>query len=81
LFGSRATGTYNDGSDIDLALMGVDLVLNDILDATIKIEMLLLPYKFDIIIYDRIKNTPLIEHINRVGIIIYNSENPDPSIG
>ena len=71
LFGSRAKGTFNDGSDVDLVLLGVDLKLNDILDASIEIEKLLLPYKFDLIIYERIKEKALIEHIDRVGIVLY----------
>ncbi len=72
LFGSRAKGNFKAGSDIDLALVGLDLKLNDILDATIEIEKLNLPYKFDLIIYNRITESALIEHIERKGIILYN---------
>lgn len=72
LFGSRAKGNFRAGSDIDLALIGVDLKLNDIIDATIEIEKLNLPYKFDLIIYNRIQENDLIEHIDRVGIVLYN---------
>ena len=72
LFGSRAKGNFRAGSDIDLALNGLDLKLNDIIDATIEIEKLNLPYKFDLIIYDRINESALIEHIDRVGIVLYN---------
>lgn len=71
LFGSRAKGNFQSGSDVDLALIGSQLELNDILDATIEIEKLNLPYKFDLIIYDRIKENTLIEHINRVGVVLY----------
>ena len=71
LFGSRAKGTFNNGSDIDIALKGYDLKLNDIINALLEIDNLLLPYKFDLVIFDRIKEKALIEHINRVGIVLY----------
>ncbi len=71
LFGSRAKGTYDSGSDIDLALKGKNLVLNDILDISIALDELLLPYKFDLIIYERIKETDLLEHIARAGISLF----------
>ena len=71
LFGSRAKGNFNKGSDVDIALIGDNLVLNDILDLSLKIDNLFLPYKFDLIIFDRIKEKALVEHINRVGIILF----------
>ena len=71
LFGSRAKGNYKPGSDIDVALNGSNLTLDDILSAKIEIEKLALPYKFDILIYDRITEKALIEHIERVGIILF----------
>lgn len=71
LFGSRAKGNFKDGSDIDIALIGNNLLLNDILDAAIELDGLNLPFKFDLIIYDQIKEKTLKEHIDRVGIILY----------
>lgn len=71
LFGSRAKGTFHNGSDIDLALFGDSLGLNDILDLTIEIEKLNLPYMFDLIIYNRIKEATLLDHINRMGANLY----------
>ncbi len=68
LFGSRAKGTYSNGSDIDIALKGGNMLLNDMLDLSNALEELLLPYKFDLILYDRITESALIDHINRVGI-------------
>jgi predicted nucleotidyltransferase len=72
LFGSRAKGTFKSGSDIDLAISGNDLKINDILDLSIELDELDLPYKFDIIILERIKEKSLLEHISRVGIDIFN---------
>ena len=71
LFGSRAKGTFKNGSDIDIALKGSDLELKDILDANIEIEKLLLPYKIDLIIFNTIKEPALVEHILRVGVVLY----------
>ncbi len=71
LFGSRAKGTFENGSDIDLALFGDELKLDDILNASILIDNLQLPYQVDLVIYDRIKEQKLKDHINRVGVILY----------
>lgn len=71
LFGSRAKGNYTPGSDVDLALKGTSLGLNDILDVSVEIENLFLPYKFDLIIYSQINEKALLEHIERVGIVLY----------
>jgi uncharacterized protein len=74
LFGSRAKGTSHNGSDVDIALMGKNIILNDILDLTTEIENLNLPYQFDLVIYDRIKEQGLIDHIDRVGKVIFTSD-------
>lgn len=79
LFGSRAKGTFKDGSDVDIALKGADLKLVDIINVSLEIDKLFLPYKFDFVIYDRIKEKTLIEHIDRVGIVL--SERTKPVSG
>jgi predicted nucleotidyltransferase len=71
LFGSRAKGSYHNGSDIDLALSGFELCTNDIIDLAINMEELNLPYKFDFVIIERIKEQALLEHIQRIGITLY----------
>lgn len=71
LFGSRAKGTFQNGSDIDIALKGNKLGLQEILNITLEVEKLLLPWKLDLVIFSRIKEPALIEHINRVGITLY----------
>lgn len=71
LFGSRAKGNNDPGSDIDIAIKGPNLKLNDILEASMKFEDLLLPYKLDLIIYDRINDEELKNHIDRVGIALF----------
>ena len=71
LFGSRAKENFKNGSDIDLAIKGKDLILKDIYSLQNKIDDLNLPYTFDIQIYNDIKEPALKEHIDRVGIVIY----------
>lgn len=71
LFGSRAKGTFTEGSDVDIALKGSELNLSDILEAAVNLDELLLPYKFDLVIYDRIKEPSLREHIDRVGMVLF----------
>ena len=53
IFGSRAKGSYSEGSDIDLAAIG---------------------YKVDVVDYNKNMDTPIGEHINRVGKIFYKKE-------
>ena len=71
LFGSRAKGNYNDGSDIDIAVKGKNLKLDDILNAKVSFDSLSLPYKIDLIIYDRVEEVELINHIDRIGLVLY----------
>ncbi len=75
LFGSRAKGTHHPGSDIDLALVGPDddLQTQAIAEA---LDLLPLPYRFDLKTYENIRHPPLLEHIERVGISIYPCERP-----
>ncbi len=70
LFGSRTTGNHRNGSDIDLALKGEGLGLQDILDASLALDDLFLPYKFDVLIYDRVKETQLKNHIDIYGVAL-----------
>jgi predicted nucleotidyltransferase len=70
LFGSRAKGTAQLASDVDLALLGID-------DAFVaeaiagEMDELPLPYHFDVEAFDAIRHQPLREHIERVGVKIY----------
>lgn len=71
LFGSRAKGNFQPGSDIDIALFGENLTINDVIDLKIAFDELDFPYKVDFVIYDRIKELSLKEHINRVGLPLF----------
>lgn len=75
LYGSRAKGNYREASDIDLTLVGDTLDLDLLHSIEIALDELLLPYTIDLSIFHKIENTDLIEHIKRVGIVIYDRDN------
>jgi predicted nucleotidyltransferase len=70
IFGSRAKGTHRPGSDIDIALKGKSITLDDVLNLSIAIDELWIPNKVDLVIYDRITEPELKRHIEQVGISI-----------
>lgn len=67
LFGSRAIGNYREGSDVDLALKGKNLDMDELLKLSAELDELDLPYHFDLLIYEKIENRDLLDHICRVG--------------
>jgi predicted nucleotidyltransferase len=75
LYGSRAKGNYRPGSDIDLTLRGDDLSHQDLLDIELALDDLLLPYKIDLSLHHQLDNPQLIDHIARVGKLLYKRTN------
>jgi len=71
LYGSRAKGTFKQNSDIDITIIGSQLNLSNLQQIETELEDLLLPYKIDISIYHHITNPDLIEHISRVGKVLF----------
>lgn len=71
LYGSRARGDYKPASDIDITMKGENIDLTLLSEIEYDLDDLLLPYKLDISIYDRISNSDLINHIDRVGVKLY----------
>ena len=71
LYGSRAKGNFKIGSDIDLTLKGKEISLKEILQLESALDDLMLPYSFDISNFDKISDIDLIDHINRVGVLVY----------
>lgn len=71
LFGSRAMERQKVGSDIDIVLKGKNLeeIAGEI-GGKLNDESPL-PYYFDVLDYDSITNLDLLNHIKRVGVIIY----------
>jgi predicted nucleotidyltransferase len=71
IYGSRAMGNYREASDIDLTLTGENLNLSILNQLSEALDNLLLPYLFDISIYQQIKNQDLLDHITRKGQTFY----------
>jgi predicted nucleotidyltransferase len=70
LFGSRAEGSHNERSDVDLALTGdVEPLRAEGIAA--ELDELPLPYRFEVQPLAHIRYRPLLDHIRRVGIQIY----------
>jgi len=60
-------GTHRINSDIDVTLKGEDLTHSDLLTIATELDDLMLPYKFDLSLFDHIDNASLLEHIARVA--------------
>jgi predicted nucleotidyltransferase len=71
IYGSRAMGNYRPASDIDLTLIGKGIDLSLQTEIEFALDDLMLPYKFDISLFDRITNPEFIDHIHRVGKSFY----------
>jgi len=74
IFGSRAKGTYEDGSDVDIALKGSELDFGTINSISYWLnEETNMPYEFDVLNYESLHEPALKEHIDRLGVEIYNN--------
>ena len=73
IFGSRAKGNYREGSDIDLVAIGNDLDYSQLIKILTEIDNLELLYSVDLLDYNKTINTPIGEHIDRVGQVFYQS--------
>ena len=71
LYGSRAMENYRAGSDIDLALKGVKLDINDLLKIAADLDELDLPYSIELLLFDNAPSLDLLEHIRTAGTTIY----------
>lgn len=70
LFGSRAMGTHHAGSDVDLAVKGKLLNPGTLSQFRQELEALHLPFFFDVLHYDALKDPALKEQVDRVGVIL-----------
>lgn len=71
IYGSRAKGNFKPWSDIDLFIDGENLDLSDTYLLDDKFYDLDIPQKVDISLKKYINNSALLDHIERVGKIIY----------
>ena len=77
IYGSRAKGNYERGSDIDLAFSSQTDISAELLAA---LDDLPTPYLFDVTHYESLKHQGLKEHIDRVGVVFYQRD-PSTSSG
>jgi predicted nucleotidyltransferase len=72
IFGSRALGTFKNGSDIDLAVIGKDLQESTAMNLSAELnESLPIPYFVDVVAPQNLTNRNLIDHIERAGVVFY----------
>jgi len=70
IFGSRAKGTNALYSDVDIAVFGdIDFRVAERIAS--ELDELPLIYTFDVLAYNSIKNPKLKDHINHVGVPVY----------
>jgi predicted nucleotidyltransferase len=72
IYGSRAKGTYRNGSDIDLTLKTDNTFTgSDLLHIAGDFEDSDIPYLVDVSLYDKLSNPDLKAHIDRIGKVLY----------
>jgi len=71
LYGSRAKGNFHERSDIDLVVFGTGIDRFLVADLLLDLADSDLPYTVDLQNYSDIKNRALLEHIDRVGLVIF----------
>jgi predicted nucleotidyltransferase len=71
LYGSRAKGKFTPRSDIDLVVFGEDIKSHDISGILLTLEDTNIPNLIDLQDYQTIQNQRLIQHIDRVGVLIF----------
>ena len=72
IYGSRARGTHQMASDIDLTLKGDNLTYLQLALLDEKIDDLYLPYFVDLSLYSMLKTPELLDSIRREGKVLYN---------
>ncbi len=71
IYGSRAKGCHKPGSDIDLCLQGDHVSSLDRDRILLEVDDLDLPYSMDITVFSQITQDSLREHIQRVGVVLW----------
>ena len=71
IYGSRANGSYRNGSDIDLTLLATDLTSEQLDIVLMELDELNSPYMMDVSLYEQLQSIELKSHIDRVGRCFY----------
>ncbi len=74
IYGSRAKGNYQKGSDIDLVIVAPELSFEEYLRLYSEIEELDIPYQIDLTKYELLDDN-IKAHIDRVGKEVYIRQN------
>lgn len=74
IYGSRAKGNYKEGSDIDLCIKDSVLTMSNLISLSVQLDELMLPYEIDLSDYNKLTNDELVEHIERVGKVLWEKE-------
>lgn len=69
IFGSRAKGTFHNGSDIDFAVWTDEHKMFFLIAA--ELDELDTPYKFDVIDYKMLSHEDMKKNIDKDGILFY----------
>jgi len=68
IFGSRAKGTYKNGSDIDFAIWSGENISSRISG---ELDELPTPYKFDVVDYKTLTHENMKNSIDNYGVVFY----------
>lgn len=74
IFGSRAKGTFKDGSDIDLAVFAPTMSVARFSELWDRLDALPLVFKLDVLHWHRLENERLREKITTEGKVFYSVE-------
>lgn len=80
LYGSRALGNYRSGSDIDLAIFSEEINFTELLDIERKLDELDLAYTIDLLLFSKLDNENLKEHILNFGKVFYKKSSSEVKI-
>lgn len=75
VFGSRAKGTFRDGSDIDLAVFAPEMSEERFTQMWMELDALPIIFKMDVLHWDTLSNTRLKDKILHEGREFYSNRN------
>ncbi|SHG55423.1 Predicted nucleotidyltransferase [Salegentibacter echinorum] len=80
LYGSQAIGNYRPGSDIDLAIFSEEINFTELLDIERKLDGLDLVYTIDLLLFSKLDNEKLRQHILNFGKVFYKKSSSEVKI-
>ncbi len=71
IYGSRAKGTFRNGSDIDLTIISSEFPSSNLMKLNVELDDLNLPYTIDLSLKRQIEEKALLEHIKNHGQVFF----------